>query len=121
MIFSARNAGTRLLRQSPAYTLLAKQRSSQAHRLRDGRVCTVIAGAMSVARCAMLEVLELSIYVAVLGSALMNATWNSMIRGDRDRDAMMMVMMLVEGALALCALPFIAVPGPGVWPWLLAG
>jgi drug/metabolite transporter (DMT)-like permease len=65
--------------------------------------------------------LEIAIYVAVLCSAFMNAAWNSLVHADSDRHSIMLVMMMVELSLALCALPFVSLPGPAVWTWLLAG
>jgi drug/metabolite transporter (DMT)-like permease len=67
------------------------------------------------------QALEITIYVAVLCSAFMNAAWNSMVHADSDRHSTVLVMMLVESALALCALPFISLPRPEAWGWLAIG
>ena len=65
--------------------------------------------------------MEITIYVAVLLSAFMNAGWNSLVHGDSDRHSIVLVMMVVEGTLALCALPFVTLPGREAWGWLAAG
>jgi drug/metabolite transporter (DMT)-like permease len=64
---------------------------------------------------------EITIYLAVLCSAFMNAAWNAMVHADSDRHSIVLVMMLIEGTLALCALPFITLPGPLAWGWLATG
>lgn len=44
-----------------------------------------------------------------------------MVHADSKRHSIMLIMLLVEGALALCALPFVSLPGPQAWGWLAAG
>ncbi|HKP62514.1 MAG TPA: DMT family transporter [Polyangiales bacterium] len=66
--------------------------------------------------------LDIAIYVAVLGSAFTNALWNSMVHSESEkRHSIVTVMLLVEGALALCALPFVTLPGRAAWGWLAGG
>jgi len=44
-----------------------------------------------------------------------------MVHADSDRHSIVLVMMLVEGGIALAALPFVTLPAPHAWGWLLGG
>jgi drug/metabolite transporter (DMT)-like permease len=56
----------------------------------------------------------------VLGAALVHATWNALVKTDRDRLALIRVMSLTQLVLSLCLVPFVTVPAPESWPYLAA-
>lgn len=56
----------------------------------------------------------------VLLSALLHATWNVMVKQDSDRLLALMAMSGWSGLMGLAAMPFVALPGPEVWPYLAA-
>ena len=64
--------------------------------------------------------LSAGVTLAVLGAALLHASWNAMIKGSSDK---LLDTALVVGGGAVVAipfLPFIAVPAPASWPYLAA-
>ena len=64
--------------------------------------------------------MSLTVFLAVLGAALLHAAWNALIRIGASKVTTMLVMTLVQGALG-CVMTFrFAWPAPEVWPWLLA-
>lgn len=56
----------------------------------------------------------------VLVAALCHATWNALVKIGGDRLVVIAVVNVVGAAVALAALPFVAVPDAAAWPWLLA-
>ena len=59
------------------------------------------------------------VFIAVLGAALMHASWNALIKGGGDRFAYMLVLTAAECALGLVLYPFFATPDVAALPWLL--
>ncbi|MEA3067167.1 MAG: hypothetical protein QOK41_574 [Sphingomonadales bacterium] len=59
-------------------------------------------------------------FLMVLGAALVHATWNALVKTDRDRLALIRVMSLTQLVLSLCLVPFVIVPAPESWPYLAA-
>ena len=59
-------------------------------------------------------------FLMVLGAALVHATWNALVKTDRDRLALIRVMSLTQLVLSLCLVPFVTVPAPESWPYLAA-
>jgi drug/metabolite transporter (DMT)-like permease len=59
-------------------------------------------------------------FLMVLGAALVHATWNALVKTDRDRLALIRVMSLTQLVVSLCLVPFVAVPAPESWPYLAA-
>jgi drug/metabolite transporter (DMT)-like permease len=57
------------------------------------------------------------IFVLVLGSALLHATWNVLLRSGADRLWSITVMSLVSGVTALIAVWFLPVPAMASWPF----
>ncbi len=55
----------------------------------------------------------------ILVSALIHATWNAIVKSDTDRLMSFGLVMLVGAFMGLAALPFVEVPRPEAWPWLL--
>lgn len=60
------------------------------------------------------------VFLIVLGSALVHATWNALIKADGDRLALIKVFALTHVILSLCLLPFFALPAAASWPYLVA-
>jgi drug/metabolite transporter (DMT)-like permease len=58
--------------------------------------------------------------VLVLASALMHATWNAIVKLSGDRLAVMAVIDSLCCCIALSLLPFVPLPHPETWPFLLA-
>ena len=48
-------------------------------------------------------------FLMVLGAALVHATWNALVKTDRDRLALIRVMSLTQLVVSLCLIPFVAV------------
>lgn len=62
--------------------------------------------------------LSLEVTLAVLGAALMHATWNAMVKsaGDKLLDT---ALVCIGGAAVVVPFMFVvAVPAPAAWPWL---
>ena len=58
--------------------------------------------------------------VLVLASALMHATWNAIVKLSGERLAVMAVIDTLCCAIALSLLPFVPLPQPQAWPFLIA-
>ncbi|MET0575773.1 MAG: EamA family transporter [Mesorhizobium sp.] len=63
--------------------------------------------------------MSLSVFLAVLAAAAMHASWNALIKVRVDRFASISLTSLGMSLAALPVLPFVAVPGPHVWPWIV--
>lgn len=62
--------------------------------------------------------MTLEVFLAVLAAAMMHAGWNSVIKAGSDPLVTTTHLTLFAGAIALCCLPFVAIPVPGAWKWL---
>lgn len=58
--------------------------------------------------------------LAVLLGALLHASWNALIRGSADRTLDTALVAAGGGLIAACALPFVPLPAPASWPFLIA-
>jgi drug/metabolite transporter (DMT)-like permease len=56
----------------------------------------------------------------VLCAALMHATWNAIVKSDRDRLVSFGMVMGAGTVLGLAAAPFVPLPDPAAWKWLAA-
>jgi drug/metabolite transporter (DMT)-like permease len=65
--------------------------------------------------------IPLPVFVAVLAAALLHAGWNALIKIGLDRFSSILLLALVQGAIALALLPFFDPPARAAWPWVLAG
>jgi hypothetical protein len=61
--------------------------------------------------------MSLSVFLMVLGAALMHAIWNAAIKSDGDRLGLIKVMFSTQFAVSVCLLPFVAVPARASWPY----
>jgi multidrug transporter EmrE-like cation transporter len=62
--------------------------------------------------------MPLSVFLMVLGAALMHATWNAVVKWDDDRLAIIEVTFLIQLALSVLLLPFVIIPAGESWPYL---
>ncbi len=64
--------------------------------------------------------MDTAVFLAVLGAAVMHAGWNAIVKVGLDRFSSILLMSIVQGAMALCLLPFFAAPLAAAWPWVAA-
>ncbi len=64
--------------------------------------------------------MDTTVFLAVLGAALMHAGWNAIVKVGLDRFSSILLLSMVQGVMALCLLPFFAAPLAAAWPWLAA-
>ncbi len=63
--------------------------------------------------------MSLAVFSAVLGAALMHATWNALIKLRLDPFLAISLMTMSMGVGSLCLTLLVAMPEPHVWPFLL--
>ncbi|MEP5152892.1 DMT family transporter [Planktotalea sp.] len=64
--------------------------------------------------------MSLTVFLAVLGAALLHASWNALIKSGVSKLTSMLILTMVQGgggALIALTRPF---PDQTIWPWLLA-
>jgi drug/metabolite transporter (DMT)-like permease len=64
--------------------------------------------------------LSLPVTLAVLGAALLHATWNALLKSGGDKQLDAMGLAAGSGAVALAAAPFLPAPAPASHPWIAA-
>lgn len=64
--------------------------------------------------------MTLTTFLIVLGAAALHASWNALVKSTGDKLVSMTAVTLGHTPLGLLALPFVPVPPPESWPWLLA-
>jgi drug/metabolite transporter (DMT)-like permease len=64
--------------------------------------------------------MSLTVFLAVLGAALLHAGWNALIRVGTAKVTGMLIMTLVQGGLGLVVALGSPIPSSAAWPWLLA-
>jgi len=64
--------------------------------------------------------LTLPITLAVLGGALLHASWNALLKGSADKELDTIGVAVGSGALALLVAFWVPAPAPDAWPWLAA-
>lgn len=62
--------------------------------------------------------MSIQITLLVLLAAMLNASWNALIKVSGDRVASMAVVTLLGSLISLLALPFVDMPNPASWPLL---
>jgi len=62
-----------------------------------------------------------TVFVAVLGAALLHATWNAIVKCATDKRVSMGAVMLGHFPYAVAVLPFVPLPTPESLPYLIAG
>ena len=81
-----------------------------------GYVWLVLTSTYSEAGLAM----AIEAFLLVLGAALVHATWNALVKADSDRLALIKLMSKTQICVSFCLTPFVSVPTPDCWPFLLA-
>ncbi len=61
-----------------------------------------------------------TLYALVLAAAIAHATWNGLLKSSPDPMLMLAAIRAVGLLLGLSLLPFVELPAPQVWPWLIA-
>lgn len=56
--------------------------------------------------------------LAVLGAALLHATWNALVKASEDKGLDTVAVAAGSGLIALAVAPFLPAPAPASWPWL---
>ncbi|MDR3358096.1 MAG: DMT family transporter [Desulfovibrio sp.] len=59
-----------------------------------------------------------SVIVIILGSAVLHAVWNVIIKGGTDKLLETSLKALGGALLTLCCIPFLPLPAPASWPFL---
>lgn len=63
--------------------------------------------------------LTLPVTAAVLGAALLHAAWNALVKASEDKQLDTYAVAAGSGLLALIVAPFLPLPAPAAWPWLV--
>jgi drug/metabolite transporter (DMT)-like permease len=61
-----------------------------------------------------------TVFFAVLGAALLHASWNALIRVGAAKVTTMFILTLVQGGMGLAMVMTRDLPSSAVWPWLVA-
>lgn len=64
--------------------------------------------------------MENHVFAAVLVAALLHAGWNSVVKVGLDRVSTVLLLALVQAAIAIPVLPFVGQPAAEAWPWIIA-
>jgi len=60
------------------------------------------------------------VLLAVLGGALLHASWNALVKSSQDKALDNALLHVLAGLIALPALVLTGLPAPASWPWVLA-
>ena len=63
--------------------------------------------------------MPIDIFVLIVCAALVHAAWNALVKADPDRLTLWRVILTTQFILSLCLLPFVPVPAPAAWPYLV--
>ena len=64
--------------------------------------------------------MPIEIFLLILCAALVHAAWNALVKADQDRLTLWRVILTTQFVLSLFLLPFVPVPAPAAWPYLVA-
>jgi len=64
--------------------------------------------------------LDTTVFLAVLGAAIMHAGWNAIVKVGLDRFSSILLLSMAQGGIALCLLPLFPMPLGAAWPWVAA-
>jgi drug/metabolite transporter (DMT)-like permease len=62
--------------------------------------------------------ISLPVTLAVLGAALLHATWNALVKASEDKGLDSVAVAAGSGLIALAVAPFLPAPAPASWPWM---
>jgi multidrug transporter EmrE-like cation transporter len=63
--------------------------------------------------------LDLIVFLVVLLAAALHATWNAVVKSGHDKHLSMTAIVIGHVPFAVCALPFVPLPDPKCWPYLV--
>jgi drug/metabolite transporter (DMT)-like permease len=63
--------------------------------------------------------MPLDIIAIVLLGAALHATWNALVKAGQDKELDSTMVALGACVTALCALPFVPMPDPAAWPYII--
>jgi drug/metabolite transporter (DMT)-like permease len=63
--------------------------------------------------------MPIEIFLLILLAALVHAAWNALVKAEPDRLTLWRVILTTQFILSLCLLPFVPVPAPAAWPYLV--
>jgi drug/metabolite transporter (DMT)-like permease len=64
--------------------------------------------------------LDVGVVALVLLAALLHASWNAVVKSDRDRLVSLSIVMLSGAVMGLALAPFVPFPDRAAWPYLFA-
>jgi len=64
--------------------------------------------------------LTLTVFLAVIGAALLHASWNAAIKTGANKQTSMLILTIGQGVLGLLVVIWRPLPAAEVWPWLIA-
>src|SRR5215472_9005303 len=62
--------------------------------------------------------ISLAVTLAVLGAALLHASWNVLVKSGGDKELEAINIAIGSGLVALAAAPFLPAPARASWPWV---
>ncbi len=62
-----------------------------------------------------------TVFIAVIGAAVLHAVWNALLKDGHDKHLSMSAVVLGHAPYAVVALLFVPAPAPESWSYLLAG
>lgn len=65
--------------------------------------------------------MSLTVFLAVIGAALLHATWNALLKGGSDKTLGMVAVSVGHIPVAVVSLFFVPMPAPESYPYILAG
>ncbi len=65
--------------------------------------------------------METLVFLAVVAAAVLHASWNALLKGSGDKYVSMCAVVLGHIPIALALLPFVELPKPESWPYIVAG
>lgn len=64
--------------------------------------------------------MTLTVFLAVLGAALLHASWNAAIKTGANKQSSMMILTIGQGIIGFLVVVWMPWPQADVWPWLIA-
>ncbi len=61
-----------------------------------------------------------SIFLMVIGAALLHAIWNALVKGGGDKTLSIAAVVVGQAIFALLVMPFVPIPDWQCWPWFVA-
>jgi uncharacterized membrane protein len=62
--------------------------------------------------------MDAAVFLLVLGAAILHATWNTLVKSDGDKLAVMGMIAVTEAMISLLLIPLVPLPSPESWPFL---